>query len=1123
MSDIKSYRIEIEKKLESTDRKRKLASFLAEILKGITYFIIPLFLFLLAEWGGAFQPPVRTVLFFILMVLLIIILVKYVVLPLFPFFRRTDYFETAGFVGGNFPEIKDELKNSLQINAEKGEGFSEELVEAAFKRVYNIVKGYNFKESVNFAPVLGNLKKTFSALSVLIVLPLLFSGLRDAGFRLWNYDREFTAPPEFSFIVEPGNAEITKGSDFNITIRAKGNAPSVIDLKTRFREDAVFSGKRIIADSTGSFHFRIKAASGSFRYFAEAGAVRSEEYFVNVIDRPVIKTFELSVIPPSYSGLPVSDQKDNGNINALPGSLVKINLKSTKLLSSAQLIFSESGERGMESEGFAASAKFKISGEENYHLSISDTAGNKNEDPVSYEINVLKDAFPFIELISPDKDLKLSGIHQVSLLTKISDDYGFSKLLLKYRLSSSDFSPVQEEFNSVAIPFNKKVVEDNIYYVWDLTDMFLATDDVVSYYLEVFDNDNVSGPKSSRTGILTLRVPSLDELFTNAEDVQESAQDELMKTLEEAVELKEEMEKISDEMKQDNREITWEEKEKIEKTMEKFQGLEDKVSEVSEKVSEMQKELQQNDLLSQETLEKYMELQELMDQLSSEEMKKAMEELQNKLQQMMRQQVQESFEDMQLDEENFKKSLERTINLLKRIQIEQKMDEMMKRTEELSEQLNEMQKEMENMNGENPQENDAAQKKQEEAGERLKQLEKTMQELAEKMSEFEDMPNSQMQDMMEEFDKQGNQELSEQAQQQMQQGDMQQAQQMQQQMSENMDQMMQMMQSLQKQMQQQNQMQTFSEMYKSLDDLLSLSKEQENLKNQSKEMERDSQQFRENARKQSELQSNLDKLLQQMSELSQKTFAISPEMGEELGKARSEMNKAMEQMQNMNSPMAAMNQEEAMMAMNSAAAMMQGAMQQMMQGGSGGSGMMSMMQQLQQMGQQQMSLNQMTKMMQNGQMTQQQMAQLQRLAQEQQMIQKSLEQLNKEAKQSGSSKKLASNLDDIIREMKEVVIDMQTEKLNDDLVQKQERILSKLLDAQRSINERDFEKKRESIAGKNYKQDSPPELLLDTEEGRNQLREELMKAVREGYSRDYEELIRRYFNELEKQKTGEGN
>jgi len=180
---------------------------------------------------------------------------------------------------------------------------------------------------------------------------------------------------------------------------------------------------------------------------------------------------------------------------------------------------------------------------------------------------------------------------------------------------------------------------------------------------------------------------------------------------------------------------------------------------------------------------------------------------------------------------------------------------------------------------------------------------------------------------------------------------------------------------------------------------------------------------------------------------------------------------------------------------------------------------MSMMQQLQQMSQQQMNLNQLTKMLNQGALTQQQLAQLQRLADEQAAIKKSLEQLNKESKQSGESKKLAANLEQVLKEMEEVVGKLNNQKIDDELILKQERILSRMLDAQRSINERDFEENRQSQTGTDIGRQSPAEIDLSSQDVHDKLRDELIRAMKEGYKKDYENLIRKYFEALEKEEN----
>lgn len=148
-------------------------------------------------------------------------------------------------------------------------------------------------------------------------------------------------------------------------------------------------------------------------------------------------------------------------------------------------------------------------------------------------------------------------------------------------------------------------------------------------------------------------------------------------------------------------------------------------------------------------------------------------------------------------------------------------------------------------------------------------------------------------------------------------------------------------------------------------------------------------------------------------------------------------------------------------------------------------------------------------------MTRQQAAALGRLAGEQGAVRKSLEQLAREAAGSGELSKLLGDLNRIVREMREVQTDLAQGDLNPETLRKQDRILSRLLESQRSLRERDYERRRRAEGGTNVARMSPGKIDLSGQESRNRLREDLLKALQEGYSRDYEELIRRYFEVLE--------
>ena len=1107
----------IKSKLKSLHKKEHLIKAIVGLNLLIVFILVLNILLGLLELGGLNSITERTILFYTGVVFTAACVFILTIVPVIKsFWKNINYKILAEKVGNYYPEIKDSLKNIIELSEEKNNFFSESLTIAAINKVYEKTKNFDFKKAASF----NKTKKFFllSASSIIITVILFYSipGMRGASYRIMNYTQKFEQPQRIKFYIEPGNTTAIKNSNVVINVEAIGEKPKFISLLTKSSEEPDYVEHSVFPDTNGVFKFRINSIKNSVEYFAQSEKIVSDVYEIEVIDKPIISKLQLTIIPPKYSGLKKYVQKDNGNIRELKGSRAELKLQSSKKLRSGYLIFSDSSKQSLIINGKKAKASFSVLKKLNYKVVIIDSTKNKNKNPVTYSITPKVDEYPSLTVVAPEASTRLTKSEQVLVQLKISDDYGFKNLLLFHRLSASNFENPEEKFTTIPIAFDKRQKEQDVFYVWDVSELFLAAGDVVSFYFEVTDNDYISGPKSTKSPLLTLYVPTLEELFNDAETTQEEAVKEIKETIKEAEELKEELKKLSNEMKTDKKEIDWEEKKKIENASQKFKELKRKIEKTQKKLSEKQNELEQNDLLSKETLEKYNELQKLMDEMNSEEMRKAMERLQQQLESMNRENAQKSLENMKFDEDMFRKSLERTVNLLKRIQIEQKMDEVLKRTEDIQKSVDDLKKKTEKSDLSQKEARDKLGEKQKEISKKLDKLKEETKKLQEKMKEFDEMPNDMMEKLQKEMDAQKNKEKSKKAEQQLSEQMKTDALNSMQMLSQNMQKTSEQMQSMKQQMQMQNQLQTMYDMMKAVNNLLELSKQQEKLKKNTDG--KNSNQLNKNAPKQEEILSGLDKTIRQLSDLSQKTFAITPEMGRALGQAKAEMNKSMNAMQNRNSSMAMQGQSGAMKYLNEAATMMKGKMDQMMNGGQGG-GMMSMMQQMQQLSQQQMQLNKLTQQLNKGKLTPQQQQQLQRLAKQQDMIRKSLEQLNKENKESGQSKKVATNLDKVLDEMEEVIKRMKTEKVNDDLVQSQEKILSKLLDAQRSINQRDFEERRESNVGNRFNRKSPDDINLSLEEKKNKIREELMKAIKEGYSKDYEELIRKYYEALEELKT----
>jgi hypothetical protein len=397
----------------------------------------------------------------------------------------------------------------------------------------------------------------------------------------------------------------------------------------------------------------------------------------------------------------------------------------------------------------------------------------------------------------------------------------------------------------------------------------------------------------------------------------------------------------------------------------------------------------------------------------------------------------------------------------------------------------------------------------------MEQLKEQLNALQKMMEQFpSEMPLGELEQALSQMDSTAMAEAMKAISEQMKSMQMSQAASGQQQTMMSMEQLMEQLNAMKTAMQQSMQQEVLNEFRKVYQDLLELSKREEEMKNETGSLQRSSPLFREGQGRQMEAMKDLSNVTELLAALAQKTFGVTPEMGKSIGEAMENMAGAMESMEQRNGQAAAADQEAAMAALNETAQQVQAGMNAMMQQGGQGMGMPGLMQQLQGMSALQQGINQGTRHL--GGMGQRQAAEMARLAGEQGALRKALEQLAREASQAGELSKLLGDLNKTAQEMREVQTDLARGEVQPETMQKQDRILSRLLDSQRSMRERDFEKKRKSETAGQYTREFPPGTDMSSEQAREKLRQDLLKAMEQGYSRDYQSIIKSYFQLLEK-------
>ena len=921
--------------------------------------------------------------------------------------RRLDDEELARKVGKDLPEIKDRLLNILQLSRvfeRSGTGkYSPELIQAAIIRNGSAYIDSDFNISASYKKV----RKTAKYAIPLIIIQLLFfiffpKSLGGSLERVFHPGREYPVEEPFKLSVLPGTTDLIRGTPFTIHTSASGENPDMVNVY--IQEEGAGGFIPAVTEVHGdSFLYHFEKVTIPFKYFVQGTKkilfkpdqhVKSPVYTVNILHRPAVRHLKARLEAPAYSGLGSYYLADNiGDITALRGTRINLELSANKPVRSAELSFSGGERVPLEFHGTVGNGSFTLSGEGTYSVILHDNEGISNEAPIEYRLTFLQDEYPFIKIIDPGKDIDLDESMLVPLYFRVMDDYGISRVeLLSQKIREGDGNTAQirkYSVDTIAVPTEDALTRiQDIRFVWDLTGANIAPDDRVAYHLDVYDNDLVSGPKKTSSEVFYVRFPSMEEIFMQVEESQESGIRDMEEIVEEHRELQERVREIAQEMKRDPN-LNWEKQRALDGAVEEQEQLAQKLDDVQERYEEILEQLENNDLTSLETLQKYAELQMMFQEMMTPELRESMENIQKTLQEQGpdSKDLQKQVDQFALSQEEFLKKIERTLNLLKHIQAEQQMDEIVKKAEELTKQQENINKELDRAGadssaapndenntqaGEN-EANEAGQQKlndlarqERELASKTKEVDNRLQEMADQMRRDSSKSAGDLQEAGSILQERKVESRMQSMSGQMEKGEQQSARQEGEKLQQDLQEFSESLQRTADAMKTAEKRRVMAAMRKTMQDILELSKKQEQLAGEMKNLDNNSPKFREKAQEQANVMSGLSRTAQQFLDLSQMTFFVTPQMGKSMGEAMSQMQGAIEGMENRNGAQAAKNQEQAMSALNETASMMAGAMQSMSASQSA-AGLQEYMEMLEQMAKGQQGINKETEQMMNGQ------------------------------------------------------------------------------------------------------------------------------------------------------------
>lgn len=1009
-----------------------------------------------------------------------------------------------------FPEVRSWLRNGLEFEQAPPAHGSQELAAAVANQTAQRVASLPLASArPRIEPKRPSLVLA-GALAALVTLGLV---LPQRTLHAWQtlLDPTSAAPP-VRLVVEPGSVKITPGAALTVRARVWGT-PSHPGLERKGERQVAAAAEGNDDDGSRVYRFDLSQLTREQKYRVRVGRVESPEYVISLAGEPTAVSFEVEYQSPAYARLPVQrGAATRGDLSALAGTRARVVATFDRDLNTltATLPGGRTGSwTALTPRRWSGEVPMTSEGE--YELHAVAAAG---EARFRYRINALPDAPPVLDIQTPVTDLDLPAGQQIPVVALAQDDLGLARLRIEYRKDTDTtwhFVPLAE--------FASHPREATVQTSWDASPLGLLPGQSATFRFELEDNNVMSGPGRARSAEYQLRFPGLAELYDHLDEQQTTARQTLEKAAEQAKDMQKSLDQLTRQQQQQpspQQANSFERSEELKNAVQRQQELGRKVDDAVNQLRQSLEQAAERQAYNEELMNKLKEMSQLMQQIQSSEFKEALKKMQEALEKMDQQQLEQTLPNLRDQNKNMLEQLKRAVEMLKQMKQEQQLEELAKRAQELKEKQDALNRENKSKPADSKsaqQQNEAQAKKQEEAAKQTEQLAAEARKLAQETAQQQDKPR--LDKAADQLEKKAAPEQKQSAQSSRSQQP-QQAQKQGEQASEDLKDAAKELQQMSAEAQERRKQVDLAAVRRSTQDLVSLQRESERSMS-------DPGSRKDIAEHQSDLSEGVSRVADSLSILAKQQPFITPSLGEALGHAINSLQESGRQLATGSPARGQQAGREGSQALNQAILELRASESKMCNnpkpGGSKSGGKAGEM--LGEMGQKQGQLNRDTRdvsqrLSEQMRMSAGDQAAMRDLAAQQKQLREQLEQIQKDEQ---LKHEIVGRLDQTAKDMKDVEEVLQRGDSPGDLAEKQQRILSRLLDASRSANRRDFDPQRESRAGGEIDRASAPQLSADLLRERDRLRLDLLKAESDRYPAQYRAYIESYLRSLNQQRA----
>ena len=838
----------------------------------------------------------------------------------------------------------------------------------------------------------------------------------------------------------------------------------------------------------------------------------SPDYTLEVLPNPVVLSFRMVLSYPAYTGRPVETVVGLGDAAVPEGTTVRWLFQTRDADSLHFEVDSGKWKEEIVDGNGRVEVSRRVTEDMDYSFYVSTVLRSplsvlRSSDTLRYAISAIADAVPMIAVeevadsLHPDRRL---------FRGRVKDDYGFSRLVFVHRTVNAK-DTARNALSEAEITLAEGLAAQEFFFSFNTAELVMAPGDELSYWFEVSDNDAIHGPKTARSQVFEIKVPTEEELDRmleqTSDDVRQSADAQMGELQRLQQEINEMMKKLVD-----KKDLDWQDRKDLEQIAEKQM-------QVKEMMRQMQQQIQENNRLeqryreqSEQLMEKQRELDRLMNEVMDDKMKETMAEIERMMQELDKKKVQQQLEQLKMDNADLERQLDQNIELMKRLEVEKKMEQTIQKMDRLAEEQRRLGEETEQAKGKDK---EMLQQKQQELSDRFQQLKQDVNQIKEDYKALDPSTDFRVPTELEQQVEQHQQG----AQQSLQKGKSKDASKMQQEAADDMEKLSEDLAEAQLDAEQQDLAEDAEQVRQLLKNLVRLSFNQEELIDDLKAIYISDPRYQTVITRQNRVKDDFRNVEDSLRAMARRQLQVASAITKELGAADANIGRSLSGLLDMNqsfygsykNTQAATSMQYSMTSLNNLALILAESLDQMQNQmrqnaqkkkngqcknpgksnsqcsnpGKGKPSPKSMRQMQEELNRQMDALRkqldkQGTKPGGRHQLGQgQQMSEeFAKMAAQQEMIRRMMQQYGQEMKSSsGGDPKLAREIDQMMRQMEQTETDLVNRTITRQTIQRQQQILTRLLEHERAEMQREKEQRRESHeAGELYSQPSPAEL-----------------------------------------------